>query len=182
MGIGDEIEKLHGLKEQGILTEGEYLAQKQLLLTGQNRPTGFVRPYNSQQSYGASSQQDADLSSRGRLQAKEILFSWEGRIPRVVYWSYGLLLALFVGVCGLSGAVLGGTDGGTAGVGFGFLAALWPSYAIQCKRWHDRDMSGWWSLINFIPYLGALVAFIACGCMRGTSGPNRFGPDHTDIY
>lgn len=181
MGVGDEIEKLHALKQQGILTEAEYLSQKQLLLNnGQNRPAGAVSSFNAHQGYGAGSH--IETESRGRLQAKEILFSWEGRIPRVVYWAYGLLLALFVGLCGLGGAVLGGTDGGTAGVGFGVLAALWPSYAMACKRWHDRDMSGWWSLISFIPYLGALVTFVALGCMRGTNGPNRFGPDHTDLY
>lgn len=182
MGIGDEIEKLHALKEQGILTEGEYSAQKQRLLTGQNRPAAFVRPYNSQQSYGAGGQEEADLSSRGRLQAKEILFSWEGRIPRVVYWSYGLLCLLFWGVGGVGGALVGGQDGVAVGVGLAALLTLWPIYAIACKRWHDRDMSGWWSLVGFVPYLGGIVSFIVCGCLRGTEGPNRFGPDDTHLY
>lgn len=45
------------------------------------------------------------------------------------------------------------------------------------KRWHDHDKSGWWFLLSFVPYLGGLVSFVICGCLRGTRGPNRYGPD-----
>ncbi len=57
------------------------------------------------------------------------------------------------------------------------LIALWPSLAVAAKRWHDRDKSGWWVLISFIPILGFVWTFIECGCMKGTEGDNRFGPD-----
>jgi uncharacterized membrane protein YhaH (DUF805 family) len=48
---------------------------------------------------------------------------------------------------------------------------------VQIKRWHDRDKSGWWVLINFVPCIGGLWALIECGFLKGTEGPNRFGPD-----
>jgi uncharacterized membrane protein YhaH (DUF805 family) len=48
---------------------------------------------------------------------------------------------------------------------------------VQIKRWHDRDKSGWWVLINFIPILGGLWSLIECGFVKGTNGKNRFGPD-----
>ena len=53
-----------------------------------------------------------------------------------------------------------------------FIAGL----VINAKRWHDRDRSAWWLLIEFIPVLN-IWAFVECGCLRGTYGRNRFGPD-----
>lgn len=57
------------------------------------------------------------------------------------------------------------------------LVALWPSIAVLAKRWHDRDKSGWWNLISLVPGVGPLWLVIECGFVRGTAGPNRFGPD-----
>lgn len=57
------------------------------------------------------------------------------------------------------------------------LLTLWPSLAIYTKRWHDRNKSGWWSLIMFVPIIGGLWMLIELGFLRGTEGPNRFGPD-----
>jgi uncharacterized membrane protein YhaH (DUF805 family) len=53
---------------------------------------------------------------------------------------------------------------------------IWPALALQVKRWHDRDKSGWWVLIAFIPIIGAFWVLIECGFLDGTPGPNRFGP------
>ncbi|MBL8790834.1 MAG: DUF805 domain-containing protein [Rhizobiales bacterium] len=57
------------------------------------------------------------------------------------------------------------------------LITLWPSLAIYTKRWHDRDKSGWWSLIGLVPVIGGIWMLIELGFLRGTEGPNRFGPD-----
>ena len=65
-------------------------------------------------------------------------------------------------------------------IGILTLIFLWPSLAIYTKRWHDRDKSGWWSLIMFVPVVGALWFLIECGFLRGTDGPNRFGNDPLD--
>lgn len=43
------------------------------------------------------------------------------------------------------------------------------------RRLHDRNMRGWWYLINFIP--GGILVFLVLLCLKGTKGPNRFGPD-----
>lgn len=40
------------------------------------------------------------------------------------------------------------------------IAALWPSIVVDIKRFHDRDMSGWW-LLWFI----LLTAIPLCGFM-----------------
>ena len=57
------------------------------------------------------------------------------------------------------------------------LIVLWPTLAVYTKRWHDRDKSGWWSLIMFVPIIGGIWFLVECGFLRGTDGPNRFGND-----
>ena len=82
-----------------------------------------------------------------------------------------------------------------------FIAGL----AVATKRLHDRDKSAWWLLVFYllpavlagtgagvtlatdswlgIGLFGAVAssigiwAFIELGCLRGTPGPNRYGPD-----
>jgi uncharacterized membrane protein YhaH (DUF805 family) len=58
----------------------------------------------------------------------------------------------------------------------GFLGLVIPNIAVQVRRLHDQDRSGWMILLFFIPYLGGLIAIIMM-CIPGTRGPNRFGPD-----
>jgi uncharacterized membrane protein YhaH (DUF805 family) len=63
------------------------------------------------------------------------------------------------------------------GVGVLALLALFiPSLAVQVRRFHDQDKSGWMVLLGFIPYIGGIIIIIFM-CMEGTRGPNRFGPD-----
>ena len=49
------------------------------------------------------------------------------------------------------------------------------SLAIQVKRWHDRNKSGWWVLIGLIPLIGGIWALIETGFLAGDDGENRFG-------
>jgi uncharacterized membrane protein YhaH (DUF805 family) len=56
---------------------------------------------------------------------------------------------------------------------------FWSIFAVTTKRWHDRDKSGWWFLINFLPVIGGFWALIENGCLRGTEGPNSYGDDPT---
>jgi uncharacterized membrane protein YhaH (DUF805 family) len=57
------------------------------------------------------------------------------------------------------------------------LALVYASLAVAAKRWHDRDKSGWWSLIGLVPIIGGVWIIVECGCLPGTEGPNRYGPD-----
>lgn len=56
------------------------------------------------------------------------------------------------------------------------LGLLIPSLAVQVRRFHDQDKSGWFILLNFIPLVGGLIVLVMF-CIDGTKGPNRFGPD-----
>jgi uncharacterized membrane protein YhaH (DUF805 family) len=52
---------------------------------------------------------------------------------------------------------------------------LWASLAVCVRRWHDRDKSGWWTLINLVPVVGSIWALVETGFLKGTAGENRFG-------
>ena len=54
------------------------------------------------------------------------------------------------------------------------LVLIWPLLAVAAKRWHDMGRSGWWTLIIFIPYVGAIGAFIALLVIPGTEGHNKY--------
>ena len=53
---------------------------------------------------------------------------------------------------------------------FGYIFA-----AIAAKRWHDRNKSGWWSLLSFVPVLGPLWVLFELGSLPGTPGKNQYG-------
>jgi uncharacterized membrane protein YhaH (DUF805 family) len=57
-----------------------------------------------------------------------------------------------------------------------WLATMIPSIAVQVRRLHDTDRSGWWLLLALVPLIGAIV-LIVWFCTKGTHGYNRFGAD-----
>jgi len=119
---------------------------------------------------------------------KNLLLSFEGRIGRAPYWYFTLAVVIVMGilmaVTGFSAfSAANIAEGGpppslgAGGILFPLfcLLILWPALAIQAKRWHDVDKSGWWILISFVPFVGGLIALVFNGFIAGTPGPNRFG-------
>lgn len=125
---------------------------------------------------------------------------FSGRSRRLEYWLFALLNVVVFGVLlwvtgGMAAMTAPGLDGDpTAGVtalfgGAGmlvlvyWLAVLIPNIAVNVRRLHDRDLSGWWYLGaivgSMLPYVGMLVAiaYLVFMALPGTPGPNRFGPD-----
>jgi uncharacterized membrane protein YhaH (DUF805 family) len=105
-----------------------------------------------------------------------MFFSFRGRISRRQYWLWGVLALL--GFALLAFALLGiaRVKLHKAEVIVNLLL-LWPALAVSVKRWHDRDKSGWWVLVNLVPVIGWLWALVENGFLRGTEGPNRYGDD-----
>jgi uncharacterized membrane protein YhaH (DUF805 family) len=80
-----------------------------------------------------------------------------------------------------------------------FIVLFISGLAVSAKRLHDRDKSAWWILPYYFgpgiisaigEYAGAaklvftvlslllsLWVIIDLGFLRGTSGPNKYGPD-----
>ncbi len=123
---------------------------------------------------------------------------FEGRSGRREFWMFGLLnvivycllggmsLAYFISRAspvdyapGRSVPVFGIV--GFALLGLWALVTLIPNLAVQVRRFHDQDKSGWFWLLTFVPYVGSLIILIFM-CLEGTRGPNRFGPDPRDPY
>jgi uncharacterized membrane protein YhaH (DUF805 family) len=55
------------------------------------------------------------------------------------------------------------------------LALFLPGIAVAVRRLHDLDRTGWWLLI-ILTVIGGILLLVWF-CMRGTVGPNRYGPD-----
>jgi uncharacterized membrane protein YhaH (DUF805 family) len=115
------------------------------------------------------------------MSTPQILFSFRGRVPRKVFWLYGVLGPLLVSV--MAEMLLGivGVSERRAEMLTTLLLA-WPCAAVSVKRWHDRDKSGWWALVYLIPLIGIVWTLIVNGLLRGSVGPNRFGRDLTGEF
>ena len=129
--------------------------------------------------YDAPESDVAVSTGSSKLSMKEIFLSFQGRIPRKVFWLYGIL-ALYISAALVFGVIFGIAS--VVGDWFGILAiplyimVIWAALAVQIKRWHDRDKSGWWVLIGLIPVVGPIWQLVECGFLEGTQGDNRFGP------
>jgi uncharacterized membrane protein YhaH (DUF805 family) len=127
-------------------------------------------------------------SVRGCL--SERYFGFQGRARRSEFWWFALFMTMVTavveslavwlalstatnGVMSLAGIVA------TAVAGLVMLAFLPPVSAVAVRRLHDLDWSGWWYLAQLIPLVGGFIALamLIGFMMRGTIGPNRFGPD-----
>jgi uncharacterized membrane protein YhaH (DUF805 family) len=134
------------------------------------------------------------------MPSSQLLFSFHGRLNRLPYWltSIAVLVITIVLVAvlftvmdlGVSLFVL---------LGVLYIPLLWIAFALGAKRLHDRDKSAWWLLVFYVlpsslsnladsaSGIGILLllagaalsiwALVELGCLRGTVGPNRFGPD-----
>ncbi len=117
-----------------------------------------------------------------------MLFSAQGRIRRSEYWLWGIgsTIAAFI-VLAIVGIVLGGRDMHHPSVIFSLVYVVlmvvlfWTGINLQIKRWHDRDKSGWWVFIAFVPIIGGIWALVECGFLDGTQGPNKYGPSPKGI-
>ena len=124
--------------------------------------------------------------AKDEMPLSDLLFSTKGRVTRTTYWLFGLsyfilyLIAFFADFMMLGG--LEGLAQQTSPRFFGIftgilgLAGVFPSLAIQIKRLHDRDRSGWFLLLNLVPFANLWIG-IEVGFLPGTSGQNQYGPD-----
>jgi uncharacterized membrane protein YhaH (DUF805 family) len=105
---------------------------------------------------------------------------FSGRSRRKEYWMFvlgvfiaAIVLSIIEGILGLTGMV-GGVYGPLTTILL--LGVIVPSIAVQVRRFHDQDKSGWFVLLSLIPFVGALAVLVFM-FLEGTKGPNRFGPD-----
>lgn len=98
------------------------------------------------------------------------------RAARSEFWYWALFNFLISLVTAFVDIAVFGVDADIYSINsLASLVLLLPSLAVAVRRLHDIDRTGWWVLIAFTG-IGILV-LIYWDCVRGTSGPNRFGPD-----
>ena len=139
----------------------------------------------------------------------QLLFSFQGRLYRKPYWMTVIATMVIIIVLLLFALILIREHRFEfAGLTLVLLVILyipliWIGLAIGAKRLHDRDKSAWWLLVfyaapgilstagNRMEDVGFIIlhiisfgisvwAFVELGCLRGTPGPNRYGPDPLD--
>jgi uncharacterized membrane protein YhaH (DUF805 family) len=111
---------------------------------------------------------------------KYLFTSYEGRINRAKFWAgvgafvVGAIVAMILD--NVLGTKIGELPYGVIYILY-VLASLYFVFALYAKRWHDRNKSGWWTLIALVPIIGGIWFIVECGILEGTKGPNNYGPD-----
>lgn len=123
-------------------------------------------------------------------------FDFSGRSSRSEYWYFMLLFVTVIiiayAMMFASGALEPGFDPdvndpgalfyvGTFGFGIFAVASLIPAIAVEVRRWHDQEKSGWFWFIRFIPLVGGIIVLVFM-CMAGTTGSNKYGTDPHDKH
>jgi uncharacterized membrane protein YhaH (DUF805 family) len=112
-------------------------------------------------------------------------FQFYGRARRAEYWGFILfwlitLAVLLIADAFLSAALFSGNavndpDFFPLLTGLFYLYSIIPGMAVTIRRLHDQDITGWFYLINFIPYIGGIILFILM-IFDSRPNPNKHGP------
>jgi uncharacterized membrane protein YhaH (DUF805 family) len=101
--------------------------------------------------------------------------TFAGRASRSEYWYWVLFVMIGGVVTGILDHALFDEDQvSPLNAIFGLVTFL-PGLAVGIRRLHDIDRTGWWWLIAFT--IIGLIVLIVWACQKGTTGPNRYGPD-----
>ena len=113
--------------------------------------------------------------------------TFKGRARRSEYWFIQLFLIITNVAVGAIDLVLmnGDVDRFIANGGGGIVGLVWilvtivPALAVLVRRLHDTGKSGWWVLMGFVPFAGAIVLFVFT-VLDSTPGENKHGPSVKD--
>jgi uncharacterized membrane protein YhaH (DUF805 family) len=106
----------------------------------------------------------------------QLLFGFEGRIGRLVFWAVQIPVLILFWLYGQHvDPLLARWFPYSVFEGLTFaivLAAplIWVQCAIVIKRCHDRGKSGFWALLLFIPVIGFVWLLIDCGLLPPARG------------
>ena len=135
---------------------------------------------------------------RGRINRAKY---WLFLLLSVIAVTAAITLTAALWIQGIAGGAVGWSMLAVILAGIIYLGVAVAGIAVGIKRLHDRDRSGWWLLVFYLapsllsgmaPWLGrdgvgiifslaayaiSIWAFVELGCLRGTVGPNKYGPD-----
>jgi len=106
--------------------------------------------------------------------------NFNGRATRTEYWMFYLFYILFYFVAYgiLMAGLFAQNDvvtilGSVLVIGF-VLATMLPMWAVSIRRLHDVGKSGWFILVNLIPFAGP-IWFLVLMCTDSQPGTNQYG-------
>lgn len=97
---------------------------------------------------------------------------WQGRARRSEFWYFILFNFIISVIIGVFDLIVGTNI-------FMYIysiAVLIPGICVSIRRMHDIGKSGWWYLINLIPFIGN-IWFIILACQDSQPGTNQWGPN-----
>ncbi|WP_299688528.1 DUF805 domain-containing protein [uncultured Vibrio sp.] len=138
------------------------------------------------------------------MSMKDLLLSFKGRIGRKTYWMWNIFY--YIAITGFaSGISVLFPAYSYILLPIFLLLLVIPDLAVTAKRWHDRNKSNYWLLLNIPLVFGRLASpmtatttepvssthmvatvaalvcglwiLIECGLMKGTEGRNDYGED-----
>lgn len=199
-------DQLRQLVSDGFIPRDAYVWREgmaQWLPLSQVRISDDATTGPAQPTPAAAYQQPAAAAYTGRAQAAYVAaggdyvkpgyFSFSGRISRQTFWlNYVLLTMIVLVVLAVVGGVLGSSMASIDeegmphfnSIGYVMMAVGVVIYILiivagiagQVKRLHDRGRSGWFVLLSFVPLANIWILIEVC-FLKGTPGPNEFGPD-----
>jgi len=105
--------------------------------------------------------------------SKFVFLTWKGRIKRKTYWIYAIPIVIIVLLADFVIAPI------SENLSFlVILAILYPSMMINIKRAHDRNKSGWFTVLLFLPII-SIWPLIELGFLKGSDEANNFGESDT---
>jgi uncharacterized membrane protein YhaH (DUF805 family) len=140
------------------------------------------------------------------MSLSQLLFSFQGRLNRKPYWMTAIAITVLVIVLillalGMVGErEFGAAIAVVALIVILYIPLIWIGLAVGAKRLHDRDKSAWWLLLfygapsvlsgaadrmddigggvlHLVSFAITVWAIVELGFLRGTPGPNSYGPD-----
>jgi uncharacterized membrane protein YhaH (DUF805 family) len=143
------------------------------------------------------SENEADRSVSA-VPIRTLLFSFRGRINRMPYWLVSLAMMIVMAAVFALVPTSGVWQTATLLLLL-LILSIWIGMALAAKRLHDRNKSAWWLVIFYVlpgilegigEFAGdagvvlliaslalSIWALVELGFLRGTPGPNNYGPD-----
>ena len=141
------------------------------------KPYGYVETFNLITAYKSMFKKYAQFNGRSRRSEYWLASVMNMIIVMVFYFIMFIPMMFDI----TSNGELSGLTTVIMGI-FGLLtfayamAILVPSLAMSVRRLHDTGRSGWFLLLNLIPYIGGIIIFVF-SVLDSQPGTNQYGPN-----
>tara|TARA_B100001996_G_scaffold354927_1_gene317193 strand:+ start:163 stop:570 length:408 start_codon:yes stop_codon:yes gene_type:complete len=111
-------------------------------------------------------------------------FNFEGRARREEYWMFTLVNTIIIVAVDFIDKAVSGPEGWILGAIY-TLAIMIPSVAVNVRRFHDINKSGWWVLGLALFVVVGWIWGLVLACQDSDIGDNSYGssdkyPDGND--